>query len=208
MDGVIVDSNPFHKIALKQFCRKYGVDLSEEELRERIYGRTNRDWIRNVFGEIPEDQLNRYASEKEALFRERYAMDIKAVTGLETFLARVREEEVPLAIATSAPLENVDFTLEKTGLRRFFPVILYDKFVTRGKPDPEIYLKTAAALDMAPGRCVVFEDSLSGIASARAAGCKVVGITTTHTKEEMPDTDLIIDDFAGLAPKALIASLF
>jgi beta-phosphoglucomutase-like phosphatase (HAD superfamily) len=59
MDGVIVDSNPFHKIALKQFCKAHGFDLTEEQLREKIYGRTNRDWILSLFGRLPDEVINR-----------------------------------------------------------------------------------------------------------------------------------------------------
>jgi beta-phosphoglucomutase-like phosphatase (HAD superfamily) len=61
---------------------------------------------------------------------------------------------------------------------------------------------------MEPGNCVVFEDSLSGVAAGKAAGCKVVGITTTHTREELANTDLVIDDFRNLDPKTLISQLF
>lgn len=208
MDGVIVDSNPFHKISLKQFCKKYGHDLTEEQLRERIYGRTNKDWITNVFGKLEPEQLNRYGEEKEALFRELYQNDIKPVDGLIAFLEKIDENKVPRAIATSAPRANVDFTLAKTNTEKYFRTILDESFVQKGKPDPEIYLKTAAALKSDPAHCIVFEDSLSGVKSAKAAGCKVVGITTTHTREELSETDLVIDNFNGLDPKVLIARLF
>lgn len=208
MDGVIIDSNPFHKIALKQFCQKYGHDLTEEQLKEKIYGRTNKDWLVNVFGPLDPQQLRDYAVEKEALFRKLYDRDIKAVAGLEDFLVKTRKNEVPVAIATSAPRANVDFTLTRTGLEKYFPVILDDTFVKKGKPDPEIYLKTAAALKFKPEDCIVFEDSISGVNSAKAAGCKVVGITTTHTPMELSDTDYVIDDFRGLDPQELIDRLF
>jgi len=208
MDGVIIDSNPFHKIALKQFCRKYGHDLTEDQLKEKIYGRTNKDWLVNVFGALDKDQIRKYADEKEALFRQLYDKDIKAVDGLEDFLVKTRNNGVPIAIATSAPRANVDFTLSKTGLGQYFPVILDDTFVEKGKPDPEIYLKTAAALKFRPADCIVFEDSISGVKSAKAAGCKVVGITTTHSAEELADTDYVIDDFRELDPRELITRLF
>jgi HAD superfamily hydrolase (TIGR01509 family) len=208
MDGVIVDSNPFHKISLKQFCKKYGHDLSEEQLKERIYGRTNKDWLANVFGPLEEEQLKAYADEKEALFRELYKDDIHEVAGLTNFLQTLETQNIPRAIATSAPRANVDFTLAKTGTGRFFPVILDESFVSKGKPDPEIYLKTAAALHFLPEQCIVFEDSLSGVRAGKRAGCKVVGITTTHTREELDETDLVIDDFVGIDPKTLISRLF
>ena len=208
MDGVIVDSNPAHKIALKQFCKKYGKDLSEEELREKIYGRRNQDWLVKIFGPMENDRLRSFADEKEELFREIYANDIEPVPGLPDFLRRLEDESLPCAIATSAPRSNVDFTLEKTGLARYFSTILDDSFVKEGKPHPDIYLKTAKALNFDPANCVVFEDSLAGVISARDAGCKVIGVTTTHTREELDGTDLIINDFRGLDPKELISRLF
>ena len=208
MDGVIVDSNPAHKIALKEFCRKYGKDLSEEELREKIYGRRNQDWLIKIFGPLDDGKMKAYADEKEALFRKIYDQDIKPVDGLADFLKRLEDQKLPRAIATSAPRSNVDFTLDKTGLGRFFDTILDDTFVEQGKPHPDIYLKTAKALNFEPGWCVVFEDSLAGVESAKNAGCKVVGVTTTHTREELKDTDLVIDNFVGLEPKELVSKLF
>jgi beta-phosphoglucomutase len=208
MDGVIINSNPYHKISLKRFCQKYGHDLSEEQLREKIYGRTNRDWITNIFGKLSDEQLKKYADEKEAMFRELYKNDIQPVDGLIGFLKRMDEENIDRAIATSAPRENVDFTLDKTHTRKFFSTILDESFVTHGKPNPEIYLKTAAALGFDPKNCIVIEDSLSGVQAGKSAGCKVVGITTTHSKEELRETDLVIDNFTGLDPKSLITQLF
>lgn len=208
MDGVIVDSNPAHKIALKEFCKKYGRDLSEEELREKIYGRRNQDWLVNVFGPLSPEQLRAYGDEKEALFRKIYDATIEPVEGLGQFLKEVKQAGVPSAIATSAPRANVDFTLRKTDLGSFFDVILDDSFVSTGKPDPEIYLKTAAAVGFEPARCVVFEDSLAGVQSAKKAGCKVVGITTTHTRDELEGTDLTIRNFVDVNPNELIAKLF
>jgi beta-phosphoglucomutase len=208
MDGVIIDSNPFHKIALKQFCQKYGYDLSEEQLREKIYGRTNKDWITNVFGKLDDKKLRAYADEKEALFRKIYERDIHALNGLINFLEAMDRLGIPRAIATSAPRANVDFTLQHTGIEKYFPVILDESFVTKGKPDPEIYIKTVEALKLSPENCVVFEDSLSGVQAGRKAGCKVVGLATTHSAQELSDTNLVINDFSEIDPKSLISKLF
>ena len=207
MDGVLVDSNPTHKIALKQFCRKHGYNLSETDLREKIYGRTNRDWLLNLFGTLSEETIRAYAEEKEALFRELY-IDIKPMDGLHLFLEKLETAGIPKAIATSAPRANVDFTISRTQIERFFPVILDDSFVTIGKPDPQIYLRSAEALGIKPGQCVVFEDSLSGVMAARRAGCKVVGVTTTHTHEELADTDLNINNFDALEPEFVLSKVF
>ncbi len=208
MDGVLIDSNPFHKIALQQFCKHHGHDLSEDQLREKIYGRTNKDWLRNLFGDIDKNLLLQYADEKEALFRELYKKDVHPLEGLIPFLSKLKEGSIPRAIATSAPRENVDFTLQYTDMGGFFDTILDESFVSNGKPDPEIYLKSAKALGFDPANCIIFEDSLSGIEAGKAAGCKVVGVTTTHSPEELSKTDFIIDNFIGITPQSLISRLF
>ena len=207
MDGVLVDSNPTHKIALKQFCKKHGYDLSEKDLREKIYGRTNRDWLLNLFGNLNDETVRAFAEEKEALFRELY-VDIKPLDGLHSFLEKLEGAGIPKAIATSAPRANVDFTVTRTNIEHFFPIVLDDSFVTKGKPDPQIYLKSAEALGINPGKCVVFEDSISGVTAAKRAGCKVVGVTTTHTREELAETDLNIDNFESLTPEFILSKVF
>ena len=203
-----MDSNPYHKIALNQFCAKYGYHLTEEGLRNKIYGRTNKEWITNLFGVLPPEQLAQYGEEKEALYRELFDKDIQPVSGLIDFLRLLDKHSIPRAIGTSAPRSNVDFTLLKTDIQNFFSIILDESHVTHGKPSPEIYLNVAKKLGLRPQRCVVFEDSLSGVISAKRAGTKVVGITTTHTAQELSETDFIINDFKNLDPIALFDKLF
>lgn len=203
MDGVLVDTNPYHKIAINQFCEKYGLQLSEEDLKNKVYGRTNKQWITNLFGTLTENELEAYAFEKEQLFRDLYAPHIVPVNGLIAFLDLLNHHRIPRSIATSAPRANVDFVLEKTAIQKYFEIILDERMVTRGKPDPEIYLKSAQALGLPPAQCIVIEDSLSGVEAAKNSGSKVIGITTTHTSEELTGTDLVISDFSELNLDAL-----
>lgn len=209
MDGVIIDSNPYHKIALQQFCEKYGFHLSDEELLNRVYGRTNNDWITNLFErKLTARELSDLGEEKEKIFRDLYKDHIQPLAGLRNFLEKLDTYGILRAIGTSAPRSNVDFVLKETKLKKFFTVILDQSDVKHGKPSPEIYLNVAAKLMLAPGQCLVFEDSLSGIISARTAGAKVVGVATTHSLEELVHTDLAVKDFVGLDPQALINRFF
>ncbi|GHN00686.1 hydrolase [Cytophagales bacterium WSM2-2] len=206
MDGVIVDTNPYHKIALRQFAEKYGYHLDEEGLVKKIYGRTNKEWIPNLFGrELSVEDLYKYGEEKEEMFRVLYKKDITPLKGLRSFLDQMDELKIPRAIGTSAPKSNLDFTLEGTGLRKYFPITLHEADVAKGKPDPEVYIKCAARLTMPTAQCIVFEDSLSGVASAQAAGCPVVGVATTHSPEEL-GTKVTIRDFSEMTPSQIIAA--
>ncbi|MEX2335652.1 MAG: HAD family phosphatase [Fulvivirga sp.] len=184
MDGVIADTNPHHEEAIKIFCERYGKTVSEEFMVDKIYGRTNADWIPELFGSLEDAQLNKYADEKEQLFRDLYASELKPVTGLKKFLKILKATDVKMAIATSAPKENADFILQGLNIEDYFDAILHSAHVTKGKPDPQIYLKASKALGLPPERCIVIEDSLSGVKAGLNAGCKVVGITTTHTEDE------------------------
>jgi beta-phosphoglucomutase len=208
MDGVIIDSNPYHKISLRQFCEKYGFHLSDQELINKIYGRTNKEWIANLFGSLSAEELSHYGEEKESMFREVYKKEVRALNGLPEFLERLKKKDIPIAIGTSAPRSNVDFVLSNTGLGDYFKIILDESDVMHGKPNPEIYLKVADKLGYEPGHCIVFEDSLSGVESAKRAGAKVVGVATTHTMEELSHTDFVIEDFMGLDPGLLFSTIF
>jgi HAD superfamily hydrolase (TIGR01509 family) len=205
MDGVIVDTNPYHKIALKQFAEKYGYHLDEEGLAKKIYGRTNKEWIPNLFGRaLTPEELHFYGEEKEQMFRDLYEKDIVEVNGLTNFLAKAQQLGVKMAIGTSAPRSNVDFVLKHTGIEKFFSAMLDESHVSHGKPNPEIYINCAKALNLPPSQCIVFEDSLSGVASGVAACCPVVGVATTHTAQEL-GTKVVIRDFTEMSPQEIIS---
>ena len=199
MDGVIVNSNPVHKIALKQFCNQQGYFLSEEDLKNKIYGRANKDWLPELFNnKFSRDEFEKLANEKEALYRKMYASTITPVKGLLSFLERLAENNITRAIATSAPPDNVEFTLKKTKTHKYFNIIIHEKMISKGKPDPEVYLKTISKINFAPEKCIVIEDSLAGVEAAKKAGTKVIGLTTTLAKEELYKTDRVINDFDEL----------
>ncbi len=200
MDGVIVDTNPAHKKAILQFCDTYNKRLSDDEMKKYIWGRTNKEWIRHLFGEdISDAQLKIYADEKEQLFRDIYEPDARLLNGLTAFLNMLEEHNIPKAIGTSAPRANVDFVFKHTGIEKYFNTVLDETYVTIGKPNPEIYLKAAKALNFHPADCIVIEDSLAGVESGKRAGCKVIGITTTHSDAELSHADLTAADFTTLS---------
>jgi HAD superfamily hydrolase (TIGR01509 family) len=139
--------------------------------------------------------------EKELLYRGFYAEHRKPAEGLIEFLHELRSRGIKTALATSAGPGNIDFIVDGLGIRDQFDAIIGGAEVTKGKPDPEIYLKAAALVGVSPIDCWVIEDSLQGIASGQAAGARVVGITTSHTSEELFHTQLIASNFVNLFSK-------
>lgn len=199
MDGVIIDSFPYHLESTKIYIRQMGFDISDQVIRDKYFGRTNKDWISELHdGKLSLPQLKQMGEEKEAIYRSLYEKDIQAVPGLHNFLELLKSKQVKIGLGTSAPRSNVRFVTGKLQIFDYFDAILDESHVTNGKPDPEIYLKVAEALDLPNHKCIVIEDSNSGIESARRAGSKVIGMATTHSREELPLTDLTIDDFTQL----------
>lgn len=208
MDGVIIDSNPYHKEAWLQFAEKHNIELKEEEVGEKIFGKTNTTALRDVFGKefSPEENM-KLGEEKEAIYRELHEKDLVPIPGVRQYLERLKQNGIPMAVATNAPVSNVDFIMERTGLRHYFEVVIDSSSVKNGKPDPEIYLKSAEKLGMPPARCIVMEDSVPGAEAGLRAGMKVIAITTTHSKEELSQTHLVIDAYEELSLEKLV-SLF
>ena len=205
MDGVLVDNNPVHIEAWTIFSEKLGFELTPEKIRNDLYGRTNADAFRRLYrDDLTPEEYHQLSQDKEALYREIYQPIIKPVEGLIPFLQLMKDAKVPLAIATSAIPENVEFVTRELDISHFFPVVINETHVTKGKPDPQVYQLTAQKLEFDPGRCIVIEDSLSGVQSGISAGCKVIGLTTTHTKEELSHTDMVIDSFNDLDLHKLI----
>ncbi len=204
MDGVIVDSNPHHRLAWEAFNRQYGLDTTEE-MHQRMYGRRNDQIVRDYFGEkLSEDEVAARGFAKEALYREMIAGQVPSmlVAGLRGFLERHRD--VPKAVASNAEPANVDFLLDRSGLRSYFQVVLDGHQVSHPKPSPEIYLLAAERLGVPAAGCVVFEDSPSGVAAGIAAGMQVVGLRTTFG--DLPGTQLTIDNFTSEDLEAWLAA--
>lgn len=203
MDGTLVDNTLAHMRAFEIFCARYGVTGWKEKLSQ-AFGMGNDDIMRLIMPAelLRERGLASLAEEKEAIYREIYAPEIRPVKGLVPLLESLRAAGVRCAVGSSGCRANVDFVLEKCRIGEFFDARISGDRVTRCKPDPEIYLTAAAALGMAPADCVVFEDAKAGIESARQAGVgRVVALATTLPREVLEretDADVIGETFADL----------
>jgi beta-phosphoglucomutase family hydrolase len=196
LDGTLIDNNSYHLETWKKYLEKSGRSISDEEFNANFNGRTNQDVIEYIYGKkISKEKSLKYTLEKEALYREIYQPYIKPVFGLLELLEIVQTKKIPMAIATSGIQPNIDFMFEHIPIKKYFEVVVNSSHITKGKPDPEIYMKTASLLGVPAKNCLVFEDAVVGIKSAKAAGMKVIAIATTHPKEELSEADMIVEDF-------------
>ena len=177
LDGVIVDSMPVHELAWRRYLESLGFDGSD--IPSRMHGRRNDEIVRDFLGEtMDQHAVLAHGAAKERVFRDllRERLRESLVAGIAEWLDRV--EGAPIALATNAERANIDFTLDGTGLRRYFDVIVDGSEVSRPKPAPDVYLLAAELLGISPRDCIVFEDSPVGVAAAVAAGMRVVGVRT------------------------------
>lgn len=196
LDGTLLDNNSFHRKSWIEYLKNMGRDISEEEFNENFNGRTNKDVIEYIFNrKMSPEEILKYSLEKEAVYREIYKPFIKPVVGLIQFLQILKDKKIPMAIATSGIQPNIDFMFENVPIKEYFSEVVNSSHISKGKPDPEIYLKVASMLNVSPENCLVFEDAVVGINAAKAAGMKVIAVATTQPKEELADADKIIDDF-------------
>ena len=203
MDGVLVNNTQAHVKAFEIFCERYGVEDWQHKL-QTAFGMGNEDIMRLILPEeiIREKGMKALGEEKEAIYREVYAPDIRPVRGLVELLEELRRRGIRCAVGSSGCRENVDFVLSYCGITDYFSCIVSGDRVTRCKPDPEIYLLAAEGLHLPSAECLVFEDARVGITAARRAGAgRIVALATTlprHTLATQTEADAVIDDFAPI----------
>ena len=201
LDGTMVDNMMIHHQAWQRKLGTLGLDLTLEEVMDQIHG-INEEIILRIFGHRFSDQERAQISwEKEAEYRNIFKERLQLIAGLPEFLTQINELGLPMAIGTAAPPENVDFVLDNLKIRDLFDSVLHSKNVSKGKPDPEIFLNCSENIGVPIKDCMVFEDSLVGAQTALNAGCPAVIVTTTHQAEEFahfPHIIKFISDYRDL----------
>ena len=211
MDGTIVDNMAFHTDSWLAFFERRGKTYEADAFFRETAGAQGREILRARLGpDVSDEEIAALALEKDALYREMYGPHRRAIEGFEHFVTAARAQGVSLAVATSAPPKNIVFTLDELGLRRHFDTVVGAADVKQGKPHPDVFLKAAEQLGIAPAKCIVFEDAPMGVEAARRAGMRAVVITTTLPAEAFAEFDNVIrvvDDYADLDIDSLCASL-
>ena len=202
LDGVVLHSNPVHETAWAQYLERLGMELTPG-FAQRMYGKRNDQILSELFPGSPHEAIVKHSQDKEALFRELIAPEFEArlTPALREFLAANAAR--PIGLGTNAEQANADFALDTAGIRKYFRVIVNGWMVPNAKPAPDVYLRVAEELGLAPRNCIIFEDSFSGVSAGLAAGARVVGITSTH--QHFPMLDLSVRHFAEPALAAWLA---
>ncbi len=205
LDGTLVDNNSYHIEAWKEFYKKIDKQFSHDEYMRNINGRISKVIFPYLMQrEMEEKEIMEYDDEKESLYRELYGAHMQPIKGLIDFLEALQEAGYKMAIATSGLPPNIEFMFNKLPLRKYFSAVVNASHITNGKPHPEIFERAAKEINADPNKCIAFEDSIAGISSAKAAGMRVVGLTTTHSEADLTEADMIIKDYTEISTNTLL----
>jgi len=201
LDGTLLDNMALHAEAFAIFVRRHALADFGEDRRKQLDGKRNRDIFPVLFGRaLSAEEQRRFAEEKEGLYRELSRGRLVALSGLGSLLERLHARGIPVAVATSAPPENVRHTLGELGLAERLDRVVRSDEVPRGKPHPDVFLAAARLLGVPAAECLAFEDAPAGVAAAKAAGMTCVGVTTSFSAAALassgPAPDLTVADFA------------
>jgi HAD superfamily hydrolase (TIGR01509 family) len=196
-DGVLVDSELLGCTAAAECLRRAGVETTLSEIQLQMTGKSNKEMFeiyeaRNGIV-LNHHDLNHRIEEEYMLLAE----ELKPMPGIVSLLEKLTTMRIPLTVASSGDYRKIAFSLEKTGLKKFFNIICSASDVPRGKPEPDLFLYAAQKMNIEPVNCIVVEDSLYGIAAGKKAKMFTVGYTSSFSKEELRQAgaDVVIDQF-------------
>ncbi|MFO0850672.1 MAG: HAD family phosphatase [Gemmataceae bacterium] len=178
VDGTLVDTAEHHFLAWQRFAADAGLPFTRADFAA-TFGWRNPEIVRTLFDPAASDEACAdIGLRKETLYRAMVREHGTALLpGVEPLLMAFADRGWPQAVGSSAPRGNLDLLLTVTRTRPYFAAVVSGEDVTRGKPDPEVFLTAAAKLGAAPRRCVVFEDAVAGVQAAKAAGMRCVAVT-------------------------------
>ncbi len=201
LDGVLVDTRAWHYASWKRVLSGYGKDLSEKEFRAS-FGRRNPETIPGWVPGVSEREVREISDRKEQAFRDELPDRIPLLPGVERLSRELARAGVRQAVASSAPRENLNAMLPRMGLKMDAAVSGED--VSKGKPDPDVFLKAAELLSVPPRQCVVVEDAVAGVEAAHRAGMACVAVANTWPAAQLAKADLVVDSLERVSVQDLV----
>jgi HAD superfamily hydrolase (TIGR01509 family) len=208
LDGTIVNTDPIHFQAWQQMLLSYDIEIDETFYKSRISGRINPEIVKDILPQLSVAEGEKFADEKEALFRE-MAAELQPLNGFTELIAWTDKHQLKRALVTNAPRLNAEFMLKVLGIQTAFHTIVLADDCVAGKPDPIPYQVALKNLAIPPEEAIALEDSPSGIRSAVGAKIRTIGVASTHDPQALQavGTFMSIPDFTDLRLWTFLNSL-
>ncbi len=206
MDGLMIDSERLYFQSERDIAGRFGKEINEVILW-RMMGRNPIEGLEILVGELKLPLAPRDAViMRNELMRELMKNDLRPMPGLFDIIDAFYGE-LKLAVSTGAQQEFLELAMNQLGVRDKFDVLQASDDIKRGKPDPEIFIRTCEKLGLKPGECIVLEDSENGVRAGRRAGCYVIAVPSEYTRgQDFAVASFIAADLYGAAEhiKALL----
>lgn len=188
VDGTLVDTAELHFNAWTQLA----ADLNKPFNRQMFgdtFGWRNPEIIAKLFGDYTAEQVASLSFNKEEYYRAAAKKGVDLLPGVRPLLEALHAAGFKQAIGSSAPRQNTDLILALTDAGKYFEAIVSMEDTTRGKPDPQVFLKGSEKLSVPPVRCLVMEDATAGVKAASNAGMKCIAVRSMghHTEESLKE---------------------
>jgi beta-phosphoglucomutase len=191
LDGVIIDSAEEHRQAWQRLAQEEGIRFTDADFWA-TFGKRNDDIITTVWGALPAEHIRALADRKENYFRELIRKTATPLPGSIELLRGLHEAGFLQALASSAPVANIQLISEVLGLGQYLTALVSGETVPDGKPAPDIFLKAAAELGVEPSRCLVIEDAVAGVQAAHAAGMKCIAVAGDRDLPGLHEAELMV----------------
>lgn len=207
MDGVLIDSEPFHMEEEQRIFTQLGIEVSPQAHEQFVGMAPLMMWARlREQYRLPQSAEELKAMEIAHKVGQMKIADLQPIPGIPALIAQLQDAGHTLALASSAPRAYIDVITEKTGLRNAFRELVSGDDVRAGKPEPDIFLRTAALLGVNPVSCTVLEDSSNGVRAALAAGMRCIAYRNPHSgHQDISRAELIVDDFSPASINRILA---
>jgi HAD superfamily hydrolase (TIGR01509 family) len=199
MDGVMLDSEPYQLMSFNKVLGRFGVSVLMPEFKKKYMGSRDTQICERMIADykLPITAEAFVNGKRSAYLEVIVEENVPPTEGLVDAIGAL-SAVLPLGIASSSQVNEIELITRKFGVRDRFQIVLSSHQVPNGKPAPDVYLKASEMIGVEPALCGVIEDTPTGIRSAKAAGMACVGITTTHTAEELGEADAVIGSFGEL----------
>lgn len=197
MDGVIIDSEPFFLKAENDLLKRYGHDVPLE-FHYQFQGTTHDYMWQAMKDEYKLEQTVPNLVEEANVLREQLIEEegLKAIPGVLNLIKKLSQTDIPLAVASSSPMKDIEKTIKTFDLENIFTYLVSGESVDESKPAPDIFLDAADHLNVKPENCVVIEDSKNGVLAGRNAGMKVIGFYNQNfPPQDLSKATTITSDF-------------
>jgi beta-phosphoglucomutase len=191
LDGVIIDSAGEHRSAWQRLAREENVKMTDDDFWS-TFGKRNNDIFAIIWGPLSPEQAQQLGNRKETYFRDLIRQSAASLPGSMELMQSLHEAGYPQALASSAPIENIQLISEVLGLGRYLSALVSGETVPLGKPAPDIFLKAAQQLRIKPSYCLVIEDAVAGVEAAHAAGMRCIAVAGERDLPGLRKAELMV----------------